>query len=281
VDGYTANFANQKSFLTWLVLKGQTKNTAGVVEAVNTNPFAMPDINFHYFEEGTDPSNSDADAVAVAVDWIRKQADKTKLITMLQETVPGRQVQGPALKTWIRNEAWGHHACCTARMGRADDPNAVLDGNFNVIGTQRLRVVDASIFPKIPGFFIVLPIYMAAEKAADVIHADAVACPTGPRFTEADASVEHNADTEATADVATETVADKAAEQAAATVSKKAAPVAAGVMDAAASEDMAVHFEDEELTVVDASDVDQDQHEDAHEEVEEPREYVTVTTFKD
>lgn len=32
-----------------------------------------------------------------------------------------------------------------------------------------LRVVDASVFPKIPGYFIVLPIYLIAEKAADVI----------------------------------------------------------------------------------------------------------------
>jgi choline dehydrogenase len=35
-----------------------------------------------------------------------------------------------------------------------------------------LRIVDASIFPKIPGFFIVSAVYMAAEKASDVIRAD-------------------------------------------------------------------------------------------------------------
>jgi choline dehydrogenase-like flavoprotein len=39
--------------------------------------------------------------------------------------------------------------------------------------TQNLRVVDASIFPRIPGFFILSAIYMIAEKAADVILADA------------------------------------------------------------------------------------------------------------
>jgi choline dehydrogenase-like flavoprotein len=37
-----------------------------------------------------------------------------------------------------------------------------------------LRVVDASVFPRIPGFFIVCPIYMIAEKAADVILAAAL-----------------------------------------------------------------------------------------------------------
>jgi len=42
-----------------------------------------------------------------------------------------------------------------------------------VHGTKGLRVVDASVFPRIPGFFVVMPIYMIAEKAADVILADA------------------------------------------------------------------------------------------------------------
>src|SRR5207247_2698332 len=43
---------------------------------------------------------------------------------------------------------------------------------FNVRGVDGLRVVDASIFPRIPGYFIVTNIYMASEKAADVIHED-------------------------------------------------------------------------------------------------------------
>jgi choline dehydrogenase-like flavoprotein len=34
---------------------------------------------------------------------------------------------------------------------------------------SNLRVVDASIFPRIPGFFIVVPIYMISEKATDEI----------------------------------------------------------------------------------------------------------------
>jgi choline dehydrogenase len=58
-------------------------------------------------------------------------------------------------------------------MGKASDPEAVVDSNFRVIGVENLRVVDASVFPRIPGMFIVTPIYMIAEKAADVILADA------------------------------------------------------------------------------------------------------------
>ena len=57
------------------------------------------------------------------------------------------------------------------RLSRSD-PNAVLDSKFRVRGTSGLRVVDASVFPKIPGFFIVVPIYMVSEKATDVLLAE-------------------------------------------------------------------------------------------------------------
>jgi hypothetical protein len=83
-----------------------------------------------------------------------------------------------SLHDWIKNEAWGHHACGTCRIGSdpwqwnvADlkDKHAVLDSHFRVHGVQGLRVVDASVFPKIPGYFILAPIFMMSEKAAETI----------------------------------------------------------------------------------------------------------------
>jgi choline dehydrogenase len=50
---------------------------------------------------------------------------------------------------------------------------AVLESKFRVRGVNGLRVVDASIPEPSTGFFIVSSIYIAAEKAADVIHRDA------------------------------------------------------------------------------------------------------------
>jgi len=38
---------------------------------------------------------------------------------------------------------------------------------------ESLRVAGASVFPRIPGFFIVSAVYMIGEKAAEVILADA------------------------------------------------------------------------------------------------------------
>jgi choline dehydrogenase len=46
---------------------------------------------------------------------------------------------------------------------------AVVDSKFRVRGVTGLRIVDASVFPEIPGLFIVVPIYMMSEKASDVI----------------------------------------------------------------------------------------------------------------
>ncbi len=75
---------------------------------------------------------------------------------------------------WVRAEAWGHHACGTCRIGPRDDVReSVLDADFRVKGVEGLRVVDASVFPSIPGFFIVSAIYMIAEKASEAILRDA------------------------------------------------------------------------------------------------------------
>ena len=53
------------------------------------------------------------------------------------------------------------------------DKGGVLTSDFRVHGTSGLRVVDASVFPRIPGFFIACAVYMIGEKAADAILEDA------------------------------------------------------------------------------------------------------------
>ena len=89
------------------------------------------------------------------------------------EEVPGEQYQSDdELREFVRDNAWGHHASCSCAIGPRDK-GGVLSSDFRVHGTQGLRVVDASVFPRIPGFFIVSAIYMVGEKAADVILASA------------------------------------------------------------------------------------------------------------
>ena len=76
------------------------------------------------------------------------------------EDLPGDQVQtDDQLREFVRNNAWGHHASCTCQIGRPDE-KGVLRSDFRVHSTQGLRVVDASVFPRIPGLFILGAIYV-------------------------------------------------------------------------------------------------------------------------
>jgi 5-(hydroxymethyl)furfural/furfural oxidase len=71
------------------------------------------------------------------------------------------------LEAFVRKAAIGvWHASCSCRMGRPDDPMAVVDTQGRVRGIQGLRVVDASIFPVVPCANTNFPTLMAAEKIA-------------------------------------------------------------------------------------------------------------------
>ena len=72
-----------------------------------------------------------------------------------------------ALEAFVRKATIGvWHASCSCRMGRPDDPMAVVDTQGRVKGIQGLRVVDASIFPVVPCANTNFPTLMAAEKIA-------------------------------------------------------------------------------------------------------------------
>ena len=169
--GYSKEVERTKNFLSWLVLKAHTENTGGSVRLKSTDPRDRPEIDFNYFDE-SGSAQRDADAVLEGVRFVRKVSKHNTAIR--NEVWPGPEVAtDDQIRQFVKDNAWGHHASCSNPMGKANDPNAVVDSAFRVIGVENLRIVDASVFPRIPGFFIVTPIYMIAEKAADVIVADA------------------------------------------------------------------------------------------------------------
>jgi choline dehydrogenase len=170
--GYSHALARQRDVFTWAILKAHTRNTAGSVTLRSSDPRDTPRIDFRYFDEGSPGGDEDLDAVAWGVEFVRRMAHRSGMDAA--ELVPGGKVGTPEeLREFVRTHAWGHHASCTCKVGRDDDPSAVLDGRFRVRGTRNLRVVDASVFPRIPGFFIVTPTYMISEKASDAVLADA------------------------------------------------------------------------------------------------------------
>ncbi|UUZ77203.1 GMC oxidoreductase [Polaromonas sp. P1(28)-13] len=75
-----------------------------------------------------------------------------------------------ALLDFVTREVSGvYHPVGTCRMGREDNPQAVVDPSGRVIGVPGLRVVDASIMPTIPRGNTNIPTIMLAEKLADDI----------------------------------------------------------------------------------------------------------------
>jgi choline dehydrogenase-like flavoprotein len=163
-----------------VVLKAHTNNTAGEVTLRSADPRVPPHVNFRYFDEGSDGragEGSDLSAVATGVALARKLAAPLREKGFIaKEELPGDDVPDAMLPEFVRNHAWGHHASCTCRIGRQED-GGVLSSDFKVHGVQRLRVVDASVFPRIPGYFLVSAVYVIGEKAAVVIAADAGTAP--------------------------------------------------------------------------------------------------------
>jgi choline dehydrogenase-like flavoprotein len=65
------------------------------------------------------------------------------------------------------------HPVGTAKMGTRSDPLAVTDARLRVRGTEGLRIADASVMPRITSGNTNSPTMMIAEKAAEMILADA------------------------------------------------------------------------------------------------------------
>jgi choline dehydrogenase-like flavoprotein len=171
--GYTTRIRERHDCLTWVVLKGRTNNRGGSVTIASADPRARPTIQFHYFEEGTDATGDDLAAVVEGIRLVRRLTAGMRPDLIAEEELPGDSVDSDdELAEFVRNRAWGHHASGTCAIG-PERTGGVLTSDFKVHGTTGLRVVDASVFPRIPGLFIVSAIYMVAEKAVEDIAADA------------------------------------------------------------------------------------------------------------
>jgi choline dehydrogenase len=178
--GYSNDVYRHRNW-TWVVLKAHTGNNAGKVTLRSADPREPPNILFNFFDAGEpEAGRRDVRAMAEAVELGRRltiagtdgKAQGTSIPPggPIREMIPGHHVRTmEELEQYVKDESWSHHASCTNPIGRDDDKMAVLDSKFRVRGVEGLRVVDASSFPRIPGFFVAVPIYMISEKAAESI----------------------------------------------------------------------------------------------------------------
>ncbi|KAI0000256.1 GMC oxidoreductase [Xylariaceae sp. FL0662B] len=158
------------------VHRGQ-RSSQGTVTLRSADPLEPPDINFRFFETGGD---EDLQAMLEAVRFgqeVKAQIPESSGMTPFDELHPctgaASDCTDEEIKEFLKLQAYSHHASGTCAIGDVADPMSVLDSRFRVKGVNRLRVVDASVFPRPPGAFPVLPTFLISRKAAKVILEDA------------------------------------------------------------------------------------------------------------
>lgn len=137
----------------------------GEVTLRSSDPKEAPRIFFNYMSEEKDWEDFRR-CIRLTREIFEQDAFKP---FVKHEIQPGANVQtDDELDAFIREHAESaYHPCGTCRMGRADDPMAVVDPEGRVIGVEGLRVADSSIFPRITNGNLNAPSIMVGEKIAD------------------------------------------------------------------------------------------------------------------
>jgi choline dehydrogenase len=147
---------------------GPNKPTSrGTVRVTGAAIDAEPDIRFNYLS-----TDQDRDDWRTCLKLTREILGQPALDPYRGEEIQPAIDLGDAESTdeWVRqNVESAYHPSCTCKIGREDDPLAVLDPECRVRGIDGLRVADSSIFPVITNGNLNAPTIMAAEKAADII----------------------------------------------------------------------------------------------------------------
>jgi choline dehydrogenase len=153
-SGFSVNidFLNVKSEPSYLLLK-------------STNPLESPIIFNNYFK-----NFEDLQSIIRAIKIIRKilkQPSFQKYEISGVEPSDLLQTDEELLEFILNNFEAGCHFCGTCKMGDSND--SVVDPTLLVRGVNKLRVIDASIMPKLISGNTQAPVYMIGEKGADLI----------------------------------------------------------------------------------------------------------------
>jgi choline dehydrogenase-like flavoprotein len=146
----------------------------GALTLASADPAAAPKIDPNYLATPEDQRIA-ADSIRIT----RKiNAQPALRRYSPEEYLPGPQVRDDDEAALVK--AAGDcgstifHPVGTAKMGRADDPRAVVDARLRVIGLEGLRIADASVMPSITSGNTNSPTMMIAEKGAAMILEDRV-----------------------------------------------------------------------------------------------------------
>ncbi|MEO1548948.1 MAG: choline dehydrogenase [Pseudomonadota bacterium] len=139
----------------------------GAVTLASADPDSAPKIQFNYMSHP-----EDWETFRTCIRLTREIFAQDAFAPYVKHEIqPGDAVQSDAeLDAFIKEHAESaYHPCGTCRMGKSDDPLAVVDPECRVIGVEGLRLADSSIFPRITNGNLNGPSIMVGEKAADHI----------------------------------------------------------------------------------------------------------------
>ena len=142
----------------------------GFVRIASPEPAAAPAIQPNYLA-----TPEDHRAAADSLRLTRRIARARALARYEpEEFLPGPQLQSDAELVKAAGDVGTtiFHPVGTCRMGRADDPQAVVDSRLRVRGLAGLRVIDASVMPVITSGNTNSPTVMIAERGAELLRAD-------------------------------------------------------------------------------------------------------------
>eukprot|EP00099_Drosophila_melanogaster_P017082 NP_572978.1 uncharacterized protein Dmel_CG9519 [Drosophila melanogaster] len=156
-----------------MILRAKSR---GRIKLKSRNPEEHPRIYANYFANPYD-MNITVRGIEQAVSLLDMPAFKAIGAHLLEKRIPNC-----AKYKWKSSAYWAcyarhftftiYHYSGTAKMGPRSDPSAVVDARLRVHGIDKLRVVDASIMPYLISGHPNGPVYLIAEKAADMIKED-------------------------------------------------------------------------------------------------------------
>lgn len=135
----------------------------GAVRLVDDDPHTPPRVEFASLSHPDDVA-----ALRAAIELARRFADTEGFAAVGELCEVDMSIE--ALRAGVGGI---YHPTSTCRMGRPDDPLAVVDAEFRVIGAEGLFVCDASVFPRAPMANPTLPVIRLAERLAAILGATA------------------------------------------------------------------------------------------------------------
>jgi choline dehydrogenase len=146
----------------------QRPHSTGSVTLDSTDPEAAPVVNLGFLSDPWDRERL-AEGVRMAID-LAETAALAEATDGFIDFDPAIANHDDSIQEYLDATVLpGFHASGTARMGRDDDPMAVVDDELRVHGVSNLYVADASVMPNIVRANTNITTIMIGERAADIL----------------------------------------------------------------------------------------------------------------